>query len=547
MTQIGALLNIDPGQNEAKIRKSFQAMSACGMTVCRIVLDSSYGDSVLDLYDTTFSIASECEMSMVASLRGDAEFCRKAVGRFGACQSLIAWELEPKDKAGQAAVRDADCGAHELICNGLSILPGINFHKIHQRRYEIAVSMSCDAARSYSGDDSLWVTGLQGGSNLYVGSRSFSPTAAEITQWLWTAVAAGAKGIFMQSVNSKKDGKGAGEMSLLNMQGGKTVRSEAVREVISALKENAALFENAVPVHSPVTLIYTKESIRAENLMHRDDLSEEDYEVRQRGGCTKDAMAIYQLIMERGIRPDFREISEYPWEEDSKGKCVVFAGQLSVPVKYYPLLREFVKKGGMVLIEGLSFCYDENMDSVFSSEFPLKDVFGGYVEEYNCRPGVFRRRIGKKRFWVHLFEGVIHNEASGESLSILRNKYGRGSVLWIPSVVGMGAIKAGHKSRISRLIKKELAPIIKDLPICFRRNYSGIALQMMETPEKLITIVTSNKRHRRRVAFKTDMRVERRLFFNNVNYKTGKAKNHKVKVHAGQTVVAVWNKKKTEK
>ena len=30
--------------------------------------------------------------------------------------------------------------------------------------------------------------------------------------------------------------------------------------------------------------------------------------------------------------------------------------------------------------------------------------------------------------------------------------------------------------------------------------------------------------------------------FNNVNDKVGKARNHKVKVHAGQTVVALWNK-----
>lgn len=550
MTQIGALLNIDPGQSEAQIEKSFLTMKGCGMTICRIVLDPVYGSSAQEQYDAAFRIAAKTGISIVASLRGDEEFCVGMVDRYKGHQVLSAWELDRQQcedpDALVRAVKETD-GDHEVITEGLTILPGIDFNGISARRFEIAVSAVCDMARSASGSEPLWVTGLQGGSNLYSGSHSFSPTAAEVTQWLWTAVAAGAKGIFMQSVNSKKDGKGAGEMSLLNMQGGATERSEAVRKVVETLAQNAELFEKAVPVHAPVTMIYTKESILAEAMMHRDDLADEDYEVRQKGGSMKDALAIYQVIMERGIRADFREISEYPWDEDSKGRCVVFAGQLSVPVKYYPKLREFVKKGGKVIIEGLSFCYDENMNSVFSSDFPLKDVFGGYVEEYNCRPGRFKLRIGKKRYWVHLFEGVLHNEASGESLRILRNKYGRGSVLWIPSVIGMGALKSGHKSKISRLFKRELEPVVKELPMSFRRRYTGIALQMLETPDHYITIVTSNKKHRRRVVFKTEMRVSRRIFFNDVNYKIGKARNHKVKVHPGQTVVALWDKVKKER
>lgn len=548
MTQIGALLNIDPGQSEVQIEKSFQTMKSCGMTVCRIILDTVYGGSAGDQYDAAFRSAAKVGVSLVVSLRGDEGFCRTMVQRYKAEPVLSAWELKAEGSAGEedvkalAEVVKTEDPSREVITDGVSILPGIDFDGIVARRYEIAVSAACATARSAAGNNPFWVIGLQGGSNLYVGSRCFSPSAAEITQWLWTAVGSGAKGVFMQSVNSRKDGQGAGEMSLLNMQGGMTERSEAVRKVIETLDQNAELFENAVPVYAPVTMIYTKESLLAETLLHRDDLPDEDYEVRQKGGSVKDALAIYQVIMERGIRAEFREISEYPWEEDSKGRCVVFAGQLSVPVKYYPRIREFVKRGGKVIIEGLSFCYDENMNSVFSSDFPLKDVFGGYVEEYNCRPGKFRLRIGKKRFWVHLFEGVIHNEASGESLRILRNKYGRGSVLWIPSVIGMGALKSGHKSRISRLFKRELEPIVKEMPMSFRRRYTGIALQMLETPEGIVTIVTSTKKHRRRVVFRTDLRVDRRIFFNDVNYKTGKARNRKVKVHPGQTVVALWKK-----
>ncbi len=560
MIWIGALLNIDPGQTAEQIDRAFRTMRSCGMNVCRIAVDSSYGEEVLSCCDEVFRAASCSAMKVVVTLPEDKLFCEKVVLRYRTEEGLLAWDvsssassraLEVIHGESEKCVPGADASfvrmldsAHEVIENGLSILPGIDLSDYHHRSVETAVSAMCDMTRSASGKDSFWVTGIQGGSNLYVGRRSFSPAPEEMAQWVWTAVASGAKGVFMQSVNSKKDGMGAGEMSLLNMQGDMTERSLAVKEIATCLKDNETLFDDAVPAISPVTMIYTLDTARAESVLRRDDLPQDEYEVRHCGGAMKDALSVCQVLMERGIQADFREISEYPWDESGKGRCVVFAGQLSVPVRYYDAIRRFVKSGGKVIIEGLSFCYDENLNSVFSSDFPLKDVFGGYVEEYNCRPGCYKLRIGRKRMWVHLFNGIMRNDASGESVRMLRNKYGRGTVLWIPSVIGMGALKAGHHAKISKLFGKELAPVVRDCPLVFRRRYTGIAMRVMETPDAYITIVTSSKKHRRKVVFNTDMKVSRCIYANEVNFKTGKAKNRKVKLHPGQTVVALWKKKR---
>lgn len=560
MVQIGALLNIDPGQTGEQIDGSFHTMSSCGMSICRISMDPSYGDSCFKRYDEAFDAAEKSDLQIVVTLNGDKAFCGEVIARYRSRKSLLAWDISGEgfrhrsalwkgiiDRADDGLDRDfvLSCdSSHEVIENGMSILPGVDLPGLPQRGVEAAISAMCDVTRSAAGKNPFWVTGIQGGSNLYIGKRCFSPEPYEIAQWVWTAVASGAKGIFMQSVNSRRKGAGAGEMSLLNMQGGMTGRSEAVKEIISCLRDNKDLFADARPLASPVTMIYTMETAKAEDTFHRDDLPQDEYEVRHRGGAMKDALAVYQVLMERGIHAEVCEISEYPWDADSKGKCVIFAGQLSVPEKYYQPLRLFVKGGGKVIIEGLSFCYNENLDSVFSSEFPLKDVFGGYVEEYNCRPGYYKLRIdGKKKMWVHLFNGIIRNEASGESLRILRNRYGRGSVVWVPSVIGMGAMKAGHHARISKFFAKELAPVVKDFPLLFRRRYTGISHHLMETAGGYITVTTSSKRHRRKVVFDTDLRVARPLFCNEVNFRRGKARNRKVKVHAGQTVVAFWKKK----
>lgn len=543
MLRIGALLNIDLGQTVDRIDRTFDTMRACGLMMCRVIVGPAYAPDVLDLYDKAFDSASERGMEMVVTLRGGEDFCRAAVRRYAPRKNLRAWDVSEAGP-GIAGMVGAEDPGREIISWGLSLLPGIDYDGYGRRMYEVVTAARCDMARAAHEGSPFWVTGIQGGGNLFSGTRSFSPTPGEIAQWLWTAVASGADGIFLQSVNSRKEGQGAGEMSLLNMQGGMTGRAEAVRDIIAVLNEYEDIFGNAKPVFSPVTMIYTKESIAAESVFHRDDLESGDYEVRQKGGSSKAAIAIYQVLMERGINPDFREISEYDWERPGKGRCIVFAGQLSVPTRWYDSIRAFVKSGGKVIVEGLSFSYDENMNSVFSSDFPLVDVFGGYVEEYSCRPGNYRLRIDGKRYWVHLFDGIIHNEASGESLRILRNRYGRGSVTWIPSVIGLGAQRAGHRSRISRFFKKELADIAREMPLRFRRRYPGICCLMLETGDSYVTVVTSNRRHRRRVAFSTELRIRNRLYWNDVNGKEGKARNRKVKVHAGQTVVALWNKKR---
>ena len=58
MTQIGALLNIDPGQSEVQIEKSLKAMEACGMRICRIVFEPSYGEEAFGHYQAAFRFAA---------------------------------------------------------------------------------------------------------------------------------------------------------------------------------------------------------------------------------------------------------------------------------------------------------------------------------------------------------------------------------------------------------------------------------------------------------------------------------------------------------
>lgn len=559
---IGVQLNIDPASTSRQVDAYFHTVGQCGLSLCRINIYEHYcagGD--FSLYDRAFASADRYSVKVILSLNGDRDFYLGAVRHFKGYRHLYAWEYRDGE-CSYEAIKAEDPG-HEIIVTGkgftdhakdaekdalgVSIMPGLDFNYFHRARFGKAVSALCDMAASAAGDKPFWVTELQAGSNIYSGSQCFTPTEKELSQWIWTAIGAGAKGVILKSLNSVPDELVAGEMTLLNLQGGMTDRSEAVADIARTLLESPEIFADSRPVKAPVTVIYTKESIEAEKRLQRTVDFNPDYEVRYEGGVVKSFVAAYELLSDRGIMADINEISEYDWDkEDTRGCCVVFAGQLAVPVKYYPKIREFVKRGGRVIIEGLSFCYDENMNSVFSRDFPLADVFGGYVEEYQCRPGRFTERIGRRRLWVQLFSGLIKNEASGESLRLLRNKYGRGKVTWVPSAIAFGAIATEHRQVITKLIVKEIRPIIDELPLIFRRRRFAVTVRQMQSPAGFMTIVCNNSRHRKRVRFNGEKKVDRLLYTNYVDEHPAIARTKRVRVLKGQTAVALWkdNKKK---
>ncbi|MBR1872534.1 MAG: beta-galactosidase [Bacteroidales bacterium] len=428
-----------------------------------------------------------------------------------------------------------------LTSLGASAHPSWHFGYFDRRRYTVAMSANCEIIRSGAGDLPWWITELQGGNNTYSAFNAFCPTPSEIAKWLWTGIGQGTKGVIFWSLNPRGVGGEAGEWSLLDMQGELSGRAVAARDSAIALKKNSDLFSSALPAESLISILYTRESLWAEKQVQLGDLSDPLYEGRHEGGVMKSVAAMYDILMENGVKATIGEMSEYNWDEDSyAGLCIILPGQVCIPRRYYDNIRDFVKKGGKLIVEGLSFYYDEYMQNVFGGDFELSDVLGGRIREIYCDKGDRKIRIGGLKMWVHLWDAELLNDASGESLRIIHNKYGRGTVTWVPSMIGLGAIRTGHRRVFSKFMMQELRPITEALPMMFRRRRSGIAVQYLKCDEGYITVVSSSARHRRKVRFLTDMKVRRLIYTISPDGVPGKAKNRKVKVHAGATVVAFW-------
>ena len=123
------------------------------------------------------------------------------------------------------------------------------------------MSANDEIIRSGAGPLPFWLTELQGGNNLYSGGKPICPTKEETTQWLWTTLGAGAKGVIFWALNPRAAIDEPGEWALITFQREASDRLTAAHEVIRTLKQNAALIANAKPLHSGITLLLARKRV----------------------------------------------------------------------------------------------------------------------------------------------------------------------------------------------------------------------------------------------------------------------------------------------
>lgn len=431
---------------------------------------------------------------------------------------------------------------------GASAHASWHFGYFRRNQYALAMSANCDIIRSGAGNIPFWVTEMQGGNNTYSGNKAFCPTSEEITQWLWTSIGAGSRGIIFWCLNPRSIGEEAGEWALLDFQNQPSDRMQAAARVSATLADHAGLFSNAVPVDAGINLLYAREALWVEKKVQFSNPSDiKEYEGRMQGGVMKSILGFYQTLAENGIAANIREMDEFDWSRDDyTGVTIILANQVAVPSRYWDKLDHFVKNGGKLIVEGISFFYDENMLSLMNTGFPLARVMGGTLSEVKCTPGDFFVHMDQPglELPIHLWKGYIHNESGkiagseGGLITATRNQYGKGVTLWIPSLVGMGAWRNDDYA-LSSLLRQELAPEIAGLPVRFAEQKDGMMMRTLQSGNNLVTILINKSKEAREVKLQLLQVLKGSALFQN---KGGRINHDTVTIEPEETMVIEWTK-----
>jgi len=419
-----------------------------------------------------------------------------------------------------------------------------HFGYFNRPQYAIAMLANSEIVRSGAGNIPWLMTELQGGNNTYSGGIPMCPTKEEIAQWLWIVTATEGKGSIFWSLNPRSSGIEAGEWALLDFQNKPSDRMKAASEVAFTINQNKALIENLKVVESGINVLYIRQSLWAESKM-TDGLAK-TYEARAAGAVMKSALGYFEAITQMGGNANFKAFEEFDFgKSDYTGSTIILAHQISLPDSYAPLLEDFVKKGGKLIVDGLTAFFDENLHNTMKTGFAFENLFGGNISEFKMVGNTFSVQWGDYAVPAHLWRGYIFSKSGksaatheGETIA-LRNKLGKGEVLWIPSLIGLGSRMSNDNSALIKLLNTELRQsLANNAPVKFKVPQKDMLMRTLKSGSSYLTVIVSKseKSISLDLDFKTKITNARIVYAN----KSGKVSGSNILISPEETMVIEW-------
>jgi beta-galactosidase len=388
-----------------------------------------------------------------------------------------------------------------------------HFGYFSRPQYALAMSANAELLRSGAGGIPWLMTELQGGNNTYSGKTPLCPTKEEIAQWLWINIASGSRGAIFWCLNPRRSGFEAGEWALLDFQDQPSDRMEAAAKVCKVIADHHELFDMCTVLDSGFNVLYTRESMWIEQALQIQGAS---FEGREVGGVMKSALAYFAALSEMGVNPNLKEISEYDFDKlDVTSEVIILAQQISIPSAYWQKITEFVKRGGRLLIDGMTAYYDENAYFIMGQGFPLKEAFGGMVKEFKTVDDLNDIKLDDPDITLkaHLWVGSLIPE-SGQPMAHfndqvigLRNELGKGKVVWLTALLGMGARISDDYSQLAKFLKHEYGDLIKNLPAVLSKHHSGILLKVLARGSEIVTVLVNKSKNTHSLVFSNGLLV----------------------------------------
>lgn len=420
---------------------------------------------------------------------------------------------------------------------------GWHFGYFERRQYALAMSANAEIILSGAGDIPWFMTELQGGNNTYSAYAPMCPTKEEISQWLWTIIGSGGKGGIFWCLNPRASGYEAGEWAMIDFQNEPSDRLLAASSVARVIKDNPILFADARPVESGINLIYIRETLWMEQKLKVGGMP---YEGRTPGGAMKSVLGYFEAFGEMGIHCRIKEINEFDFSRaDYHGSTIILSHQISVPSPQWKNLENFVHSGGKLIVDGLTAYYDEHAHCIMKTGFPLKNLFGGMIKEFKVVGNLFDFTLSDPNLTLsaHLWRGSIQNKTSKPVGSLdneviaTRNTYGKGEVLWMPSMVGLGA-RMTNDHNLIMLLNSELNESLSTHPFRFKAPQQDMFMKTLQSGNSFITILISKNRSLQKVQLEIRDPFTPTILFADQNGKLSHA--NMVSISPEETVVIAW-------
>jgi beta-galactosidase len=382
---------------------------------------------------------------------------------------------------------------------GASIHPGWHFGLLGRDQFALGVSYVCDLVHGAAAPKPFWVTELQGGNNLYSATRPLNPTPADIAQWTWTAIGAGADRVVYWLLNARRQGGEAAEWSLLDFQQRPSERLREASKVAAALRAHEGFFAGARPIAPRVTVVLSLETMTLQ-----DNYKWTDLPGRSRQAHLLAALAVYQTLLELGVPTGVRLAHDYDWRASSVApRIAILPHVTAISAEQAASVEAFVRNGNTLLVTGLTGLFDPEARAWPLLGSPLETALGARLREVRLvgERASFRLDQPPLLLPLHLWEGELEPTVAvpiaheGERVTAVRHRLGKGEAIWIPSMVDLGAW-LDDREPLSRLLASLVAPVLDELrsrSVTLAERQPGVVLRVLENGSRVLAVLTNGE------------------------------------------------------
>jgi beta-galactosidase len=263
------------------------------------------------------------------------------------------------------------------------------------------------------------------------------------------------------------------------------------------------------------------------------------------GGVMKSALGYFEALSEMGVQSNFKEMGEFDFSKtDCTGTTIILAHQIAIPSRYWQNLQDFVRKGGKLIVDGLTGYYDENALCIMKTGFPLEQLFGGNISEFKMVDNLFTVNLTRPNVALpaHLWRGTVA-PTTGKAISrvnndivAVRNGFGKGEVVWIPSLVGLGGRIKSDYSKLAELIDAETKQN-NSISFRFKTTAPLMLMKTLKSGDAYITVVINKSKEKRRLLFENRNKLNPSILFADHQ---GKLANNTLDISPEETMVIVW-------
>lgn len=199
------------------------------------------------------------------------------------------------------------------------------------------------------------------------------------------------------------------------------------------------------------------------------------------------------------------------------------------------------RRGGKLVLTSMTGFFDENAHCIMMGDAKLKDLLGADLSEYKLIADKFDVNVAGKNMPVSLWKGLIRNDTAevlsedSDGITMISNKYGKGEVLWCPSMIEHGGWH-GDNAPLADFISRYVVDKTSFAAITFAERYPDVLIKSLESNGRYMTFICNKSGEKADIELKHGKMKARTIF--------GKSEvsGFKIALEAEESVVLLWSK-----